>query len=278
MADRALSAGDPAFTAQLKDITAELRRALVSEPIGLDDGGTVYLAGSEIKTIKIEPLNPVLPDRVAAAETVVEPHSFIEYINRFKTPTAIARASLTRNTITAVLDYHAPTDHQQGVYPEPQPLRHTVTLTCPYDVDYLSWKEKFQSEEGMDQRDLAAFVEDMIHTITAPAAADLLEAITDLHVDRQVKLKSGIRQSNGTVLLNYEEEDNATPKGGSATLPQFLMVSVPVFQGTPPVELKVRLRYRLDRGNIGFTLSVPGLDKLERELAAGTAIPVYYVA
>lgn len=93
----------------------------------------------------------------------------------------------------------------------------------------------------------AEFIEDMLHTIARPAGADLLDAISDLKVDRGIKFKSGLNQANGTVKLTYEEED-ATGGGGIVSIPQEIVIVCPVFQGTDPIQITAKLRYRLDPG------------------------------
>lgn len=85
---------------------AAIAGSFVSSPVTLPDGGTRHFVGSELKVHDAPPLNPKLPEFVTATETVVEPVSFKDYIIGYKSETAICRASLGRNEIVAVLDYH----------------------------------------------------------------------------------------------------------------------------------------------------------------------------
>jgi len=259
----------------------DVRQHTVTEPIPTSDGGFVVFHPLGMTPHRIAPLDTKLPERVTQAETVVEPASLVEYVNRFKTANTVSRASLSRNSIEAVLDYHAESDKKAGS--KPGASTHKVTLNCPLDVDYAQWKKRFG--EGLGQLEYAEFIEDMLHTIAKPAGADLLDAISDLKVDRGIKFKSGLNQANGTVKLTYEEED-ATGGGGSVSIPQEIVIVCPVFQGTQPIQITAKLRYRLDRGAIKFVIAVPGLAKIERDefrkigesIREQTETPVFYTA
>lgn len=268
-------------TGDVEAAIRDVRDHFMSSPIVTPDGGSVVFHALGITAHRIAPLDTVLPSRVSQLETVVEPASFVEYVNRFKSLTTINKASLSRNSIEAVLDYHGQSGGKgNGV---PQANTHRATLNCPFDVDYAAWKKRFG--EGLSQLEYAEFIEDMLHTIAKPAGADLLDAISDLKVDRGIKFKSGLNQANGTVKLTYEEED-ATGSGGSVSIPQEIVIVCPVFQGTDAIQITAKLRYRLDRGTIKFVIAVPGIAKLEREefrkigesIRAETETPVFYTA
>lgn len=272
---------EPNFRGDVDAAIREVREHMFSTPVPTPDGGSLFLHSIGMQVHRIAPLDVNLPERVTAFETVVEPASLVEYVNRFKTETTISRASLSRNTIEALLDYHGASDSKNGA--KPQAVTHKVTLNCPFDVDYAAWKQKFGV--GLNQLEYAEFIEDMLHTIGKPAGADLLDAISDLKVDRGIKFKSGLNQANGTVKLTYEEED-ATGNGGTVSIPQEIIIVCPIFQGTDAIQITAKLRYRLDRGSIKFIISVPGLAKIERDefrkigeaIRSDTATPVFYTA
>lgn len=139
----------------------------------------------------------------------------------------------------------------------------------------------------MGQGAFGNVLEDLIHTISEPAVADLQEAIDELHIDRAVRFKSGVNRRNGTVQLTYEEiEGNGENGGGKVNLPEEIKIVLPIFQGGPLIELVAKLRYRMDKGNVAFIVTVPGLDKIERdqfrrigeEVRKETDTPVFYTA
>lgn len=258
----------------------------VSDSFPTANGGEVIFVGKNLRTEHFDPLDKVLPARVTQSETLVEPASFIDYITQFKSTTAVCRASLSQNSIVAVLDYHGRA-RETGDGAVPQPLSHTVTLKCPFDLDYAKWRAAFG--KGLNQQDFAELLEDMVHTIAEPAVADLIEAINDLKIDRAVRFKSGRNDRNGTVQITYEEVDVEGGAGGASgriNLPQEVKIVVAVFQGADLVEIVAKLRYRMDKGNVAFILAVPGLDKIERDqfrrigekVRTDTNTPVFYAA
>lgn len=267
-------------------VLAELGDHYVSEPIDKPDGGQVVFYSAKLNTKDIAPLNPALPDFVTAGLTVVEPTSFKDYIIAFKSSTAICQASLGQNKIVAVLDYHG--DARKGERDDavPQRCAHTVTLTCPFDVDYAKWRKIF--DEQLSQGDFGNVLEDLVHTISEPAFADLQEAIDSLRIDKAVRFQSRVNRRNGNVTFVYDEVDSPGEGegGGTVSLPQEVKIVVSIFQGGPAIELVAKLRYRLDKGKVFFILVVPGLDSIEREqfrriaedVRERTNTPVFYTA
>lgn len=272
-----------ATTADVEALIRYGRDSAVAPPVTNPDGSITHFLGKDVQRVVVPAVNPVLPTFVAQSETVVEPASFIAYITDFKSPTAICKASLKTNSIVAVLDYHGRA-REAGEAAVPGRGAHQVVLQCPYDLDYAKWKKAFSTP--FDQKQLAEFIEDMIHTISRPAAADLLEAIGDMKIDRAVRFRSARNDRNGNVAFTYEEVDVEHPDSGVLTLPEHIQIVVPIFQGGISQAFEVRLRFRMDKGVVTFLLSVPGLDKEEREafrrigeeVREKTATQVYYVA
>jgi hypothetical protein len=261
----------------------ELGDHFVSEPYDMPDGSSVVFRSAKLVAEKVPALNPVLPDFVSAAETVVEPKSFKDYIIAFKSMTAICRASLGKNEIVAVLDYHGRAREGDRDSALPQRAAHTVKLLCPFDLDYAKWRKVF--DQPLTQTAFGNVLEDLVHTISEPAVADLQEAIDELRIDRAVRFKSGVNRRNGTVQLTYEEvEGDGQDGGGKVNLPEEIKIVLPIFQGGPLIELVAKLRYRMEKGIVAFIVTVPGLDKIERdefrrigeEVRTETDTPVFY--
>lgn len=260
----------------------------VHPPVTNPDGSITHFVGEGVHGVTVPALNPVLPDFVRQDEVMVEPKSFSAYITAFKSPTAICRASLSQNRIVAVLDYHGRAGSGEGDAAVPGRSAHVVTLNCPFDLDYQRWRPVFAGKQTMNQDELARFLEDMIHTIAAPPAGDLTEAIADLEIVRHVHFKSARNDRNGNVTIAYQEldDENVPGRDGKLTLPEHVDVVVPIFQGGNPVLLTAKLRHRMDKGVVAFSLVVPAIDVKEREafrsigdgVAHDTGTPVFYVA
>lgn len=248
----------------VETVLEELGDHYVSQGHALDNGDEVLFVSHKLKREVLPAINPVLPKFVSQAETVVEPASFKDYVIAFKSSTAICRASLSRNEIVAVLDYHGRARESERDAALPQRCAHTITLKCPFDLDYAKWRAVF--DKPLSQGALGTLLEDMVHTIAEPAVADLQEAIDELRIDRAVKFQSKVNRRNGTVQLAYEEvEGDGTNGGGRVNLPEEIKIVLSIFQGGELVQLDAKLRYSMDKGLVTFRIVVPGLDKVERD-------------
>jgi hypothetical protein len=278
---------NPALTITASDVAALLAMGedrAISGPIELPGGVTGFIIPNEMRLIEKAPVNPVLPDGVKQAEEMVEPASFKDYLTQFKSSTAICRASLSANKIVAVLDYHGRAREGDRDTATPGLGQHVVTLNCPFDVDYAKWRARFG--KFLDQKAMLEFIEEMIHTIAMPPAADLLEAMGDIEIERVVRFKSARNDRNGNVSIGYEEKDGEQTRQGVFTLPESVDIVVPIFQGGNAVQLTAKLRIRMKDGNLSLGLAVPGIEVKEREafrsigedVRAATNTPVFYTA
>lgn len=262
----------------------ELGDKFVSEPYALADGRSVVFHAAGLKAHEIAALNPALPDFVSQRETVIEPESFIDYIRTFKSKTAICKASLNGNKIDAILDYHGAARMGDRDTALPQRQAHVVTLECPFDLDYAKWRELFGS--WLKPKQLATVIEDLIHTIGTPPAADLLDAVNDFKLDRVIRFKTARNDRSGTTSFAYEEEDAEGTHDGKVTLPQEMQIIVPIFQGGMPTEIIAKIRYQMEKGVLLFSIVVPGIDQIERmafrsigeKVRTDTVTPVFYTA
>lgn len=263
---------------------AAVEGTYVSDRFGLADGGEVLFHSKDLVPFRVMALNPLLPDAVKQAEEMVEPASFKDYLTQFKSPTAICRASLSANKIVAVLDYHGRAREGDRDTATPGLGQHVVTLNCPFDVDYAKWRARFG--KFLDQKAMLEFIEEMIHTIAMPPAADLLEAMGDIEIERVVRFKSARNDRNGNVSIGYEEKDGEQTRQGVFTLPESVDIVVPIFQGGNPVQLTAKLRIRMKDGDLSLGLAVPGIEVKEREafrsigedVRSATNTPVFYTA
>lgn len=257
---------------------------LVGEPVQHPDGSMTIFIGEKMKTHSVPALNPVLPEFVKQAETFIEPESFIAYITKFKTSTAIVRASLNANQFVGLLDYHGDARTGERDAALPGRLAHLVTLNCPWDPDYKKWRDIF--DKPIEQTDLLEFIEDVIHTIGAPVAGDLIDAISNVEIDRESKFKSYRNLRNGTIQFTYAEEERGGGSSVTLRMPDTITVVTPIFQGAGTLQLDVKLRYHLEKGMLMFKLVLPGREKLERdgfrtigrEITQATNTPVFYGA
>lgn len=283
--------GTAAVNAELLASAADIAALLamgeeraVRPPVTNPDGSVTHFIAEGIKAHTVPGLNPALPEFVSQTETMIEPKSFIDYLIQFKSPTAVCRASLGQNSIVAVLDYHGRSRSGEAVAAVPGRGKHMATLMCPFDADYAKWRARFG--KLLDQKSVIEFVEEMIHTIGAPPAADLIEALGDIEIERVVKFKSARNDKNGNISFGYEEKDGETTRSGQYSLPDHIVIVVPIFQGGNLIQLTAKLRFRMKDGDLVLGFAVPGIENIEREafrsigeaVRAETDTPVFYIA
>ena len=235
----------------------------LAEPDALTlPGGRVgYIVPKGFEIAQFEPVNAQLPEHVIASPVFEDTASFIEYVNRFKGKETAVFASLEKNTMQAVIDYHAASGGEVAL---PDRCKHTATHDFPFSVPWARWRDI--DGEPLTQHDLGLFLEEMLYTIAAPAGAGLLELASELRIDRQVKFKSGTRLQSGANSLAYEEEDEASGRSGKMEVPDGITIACPVFMGGARRTFEAKLRYRLNRGDIKFVLAI--INRLEGEQAA----------
>lgn len=249
-------------TNDIRALTREMADMAVRPVAEKDEFGNERLfVGNMMREVVVRALNPKLPDDIAADQEFVEPDSFAGYVNLFKTASTILFASLEGNAtplIEAAIDYHNGSDGTKGG--TPNRCNHHATLLCPFDPDFVSWKAKM--DEPLSQAELSHFLEDMMHTIATPPGANLLEAINDLNMVKDVTFKSYKNDRDGSVRLTYDEE---VGNSGSLVLPEEIGLVLPIFRGAGNVSINVKLRIRLDRGKCSFLLVAPMLHKTIRD-------------
>lgn len=191
-------------------------------------------------------------------ETVIEPDSFIAYVNKHQisdaTEVFVHRAQAT---VMAHIDGHKPDAAGFRLF--------SVVLKLQLTDDFKAWQKVFSA--GVKQVALAELFEDRIHTIAEPSGADLLQATKKLNITRRVDFTNACDLENGSVQLQYTNDTGgaAGPKG-EFEIPSELTLYLPIYEGTKPVELKVKIRYRLDEDNrsVVFFLRVVQMDEVIR--------------
>lgn len=275
-------------------VVAELtsRLSAPTAPIALPNGEVVIFHGNDLSKHIVPNINPPLPDDVKAVVNFVEPASLALYANMYKTPTVILLASISAFTIQALLDYHEPVYTADGklfedaegdnnTQPIPQRNQHTAIYKAELHPDFVKWKSKFGILLG--QVDYAEFIEDMLHTIVFPEAADLLESLSDLKVHRAAQFENKVDLRGGKIGLTFKEEDS---QSGRIALPDVIVLGVPIFLGTAPLSITLKLRYRLVDRALKLFVVCPGIDMIVRseferiaeEVRDKTDTPLFYTA
>lgn len=193
------------------------------------------------------------PFRRMGRHTVFEPDSFAEMINRYATGATTVWADRGESTVVAIFNDHPATrfaqdglDHDGREVTEASAGHgdHSGVLQLALHDDYRSWMQ--HDGKLLSQRDFGEHIEDMAHTMVEPDAATMLEIATTLTMKSVIDGSSKVRLDNGDVQFRFHQETTQSAGRGAkeVAIPSTFRFSVPVWEGTEPVEFTARLRVR----------------------------------
>ncbi len=287
-------------------LTGQSTPVLVEAPDGSSQAPILVLP----QTLKVHSLAEELdkyrdrPQRRKGTSTAETLESFIALTERFMDggSAVFARNDPKAPTLTAVLDYHP-----IGADQPPRFGQHRLRYAFPISPEWQAWTEA--CGEWMDQGSFAALIEDRIDDIqpppdlnTDPAAADLksilrvtggkiadqLEMITlskgiKINENAQAEQKIDLQSGQGTIFYQSEHKDGS---GNKLEVPPLFLIGIPVFTRGTIYRLPVKLRYRLDHGQVKWRADLHRPDKVYEhafeqacaQVQEKTALPLYHGA
>lgn len=237
------------------------------------------------------------PERREGTASLATLDSFCELARRFSDgDSAIFADTFNRSApkLIAVFDYH-----RAGGDGQPRFGRHRAVYDFPLSEEWKAWTSK---TGPMGQAEFAEFLEDRIVDVMDPkSVGSTIESLaTQLGIglaspQRLLDLSRGLavrvgrnivnRQnlSTGETQLVFEEEHNGDDNQ-PLKVPGAFAIAIPVFRGDVPIQIGVRLRYRIERGSVLWFFSPQRLDAVfdhqvleSCELAKGnTLLPLYF--
>lgn len=195
------------------------------------------------------------PVRARAEVTAKSSDTFAAYMNRFKSEPSAIFADAESFSLVGILDYHAP---EEAAFRE-----HRVCYMAPRSLEWKTWRGA--SGKKMTQAEFAQFVEDNVIDIRSPAGAAVLEVSRNLQAKKKVEFGSAIRLADGAQQFSYSETVDGTTAKGSIKVPEEFMLGIPVFLGGEPYDVRARLRYRIDSGNLQLWYELYRPEYIERD-------------
>lgn len=203
--------------------------------------------------------------------TLTSLDSFIEHVNRFKSPESVVFAcdDRTNPSLTAVLDYHP-----AGADSDPAFGKHRSSFKFPLSDEWKAWHGNNGPENAMGMREFAEFLEDRIVDVEHPAdisfsdeqtqdfidklggkkkiasPTKLLELSTGLSINENAVITEETKLSSGEGHIVFQSE-HVDASGMAVDIPSLFVLAIPVFRNGPYYRVVARLRYRV-RGGVTF--------------------------
>ncbi|EHN09447.1 hypothetical protein PAI11_37810 [Patulibacter medicamentivorans] len=255
--------------AAIREVRDLAYQATSREPVELADGVGLHLRpyGHDLVVTDVRAPDDWAehPLRRRGTATFDELEPFTRYVNTHHTDTSAATTVWTHHeagalgkddrpigTITGILDDH------DGVNGTAGWGEHRATLALRTTPEWRHWLSL--DAKRVDQLALAEHLEDGIAEVIEPAAADLLDVVQTISVNRDVEFASSQRTTDGQIQFAYKEQQDAKAGNrGNLTIPERFKLAVAVFPGGDRVPLTARLRYRVSAGGleIGYKLERP---------------------
>lgn len=193
------------------------------------------------------------PNRLAGNRTFIDVKSLADYLARFEQPSSIAFSDAGHARITTVIDYH----EGQG---EPAFGEHSASYQARKSVPYAAWCAI--DERVMQQREAIEFLEDRAKDVQQPDPATIMDLIMTFEGMKKVNFVSNEKLHDGRRQFTYEEEHVGKRE---MVLPEQITLFVPVFEGSDPQKLNVRIRFRMNEDGLTFRFQIAERTEVERE-------------
>lgn len=202
----------------------------------------------------------LMPKHVTATVKLQATQSLIEYTNRFKNTNSVLFADIERDTIVTIIDYHTESAvTEDGI--KPKLASHRATLTLPKSQEWKIWND--MSGKLVSHKDFASFLEENSIDIVSPPGAGLLELCRDLQIINNVSFSSAVRDGDYTN-VSFVKLNDAAAKG-NVSLPQSIVLGIPVYFGEEPVNITAFLRRKIDDNGLHLGIKLSRAENVRQE-------------
>jgi uncharacterized protein YfdQ (DUF2303 family) len=236
--------------------------------------GLLVPDGASHKTIDLERYEP-RPQRKRGTVVFHDAASLGDYVTTHRIAGTAVYADVRDGEVVAVVNGHQPqpeavTDEHSGF---PGWGDHRAQLDLRHSHEYKAWTARNGKLTG--QVDFAEFLEDNYLDIVNPDHATMLEIAQSIEATSNGVFKSKQRLTDGQVALRYEETvDARAGQKGDLQIPETFQVALRVFEGTDPVTLDARLRYRIRDGQLAIGYKLERLDDVVEKAFADVVVGV----
>lgn len=194
------------------------------------------------------------PARASGSRTVADLDSFLAELKRRPLPadSGTLWGCAQSGTITAIYNDHGDSEDDDSAGHRDDSL----TMVLKKDDDWKAWHEL--SGKLFSQEDFGDKIEELLHTITRPDQADLMEVIDSVRSSSSGEFESRISRADGAQRLTYNVEHQTTAgRTRELEVPQTISMDLRPWDGhveTYPVDAWFRLRIVQGKLTLGVKL------------------------
>ncbi|KVO05598.1 phosphopentomutase [Burkholderia ubonensis] len=192
-----------------------------------------------------EMVEPEYPARPTGTAKMRDVGSFIALFNRQKRDCSLVYATLEPARFIAVIDDHFPAGDIGGPKMGANWQEQRIDFTVPPSREWRTWTES--NRKPMNQLQFAEFIEDNLPDIIQPTGSDMLTMALNFEASKNGRFVSNTRLSDGNVEFTWKEdvESAVGSAGQKLTMPQQIKIRIPVFENSEPVDMDVRVKFRV---------------------------------
>lgn len=222
----------------------------MTQPVRDVSGTPVIVVPEGFKALTLEKMLPV-PTRKSGTTLLNDKESFVLVVNDQKTDATRLFSTTNPPTFTAVFNH---------VAAEAGWCDHQAKYNAPLAVEWVTWNDI--DGKAMTQVDVAQFLEANLVDVTliapnptegekgSPDGATLLEMCRTLEAKKKVDFKSSVRLADGSTQFTYNEDVQGSAMAGTIQIPEQFSIGIPVFENGDKWRVDVRLRYRINDGQL----------------------------
>lgn len=204
----------------------------------------------------------VAPRRRKGRTTLTEMASFVDHVNRYKSPDSVVVADNEQFQLTAIYNEHpSGAEHAKTGWRD-----HLAVYTCPRSPEWLAWTKLDGVAQA--QEAFADFVEERLEDLIIgadgagfPAPTDVLKMARDLLVLTKGTFQRTINPTTGAGVLVCKSETDT----GSTQIPRAFLIAIPVFEGGARYQVEARIRFQLESGRPTFAFVLHRRKEIERD-------------
>lgn len=214
--------------------------------------------GLQIETID-EHENLPFPYRASGTRTVIDVESFLNELSRHPLDEIAGTlwGSAQRGVLTAIYNDH--TGEWAGWRDD------QLRLELQQDADWVAWHAL--SGVFHTQNDFGDKIEELLHTITDPDQADLLEVIDSVRASTSGEFNSQIERANGGQKLIYNvQHDVKAGRSGQLEIPQTVTLSLRPWENhANTYDVGAYFRVRINDGALKLAIKLKPTSQIVRQ-------------